>query len=139
MVATAGGSQSFAPEMTGRASQRVALEKALRQALEEGGLALDRLEVDQAFVRDLLGDRDDVAIVDHPGIRPLAQAARGRRGNVETEARLQFLKTRGCDEIQGYGLSRPVSRAVAGAAAPGSRLIRASRCRPLPRSPFGSP
>jgi hypothetical protein len=57
--------------MTGWASQRVALEKALRQALE-GGLALDRLEVDQAFVRDLLGDRDDVAIVDHPGTRRLA-------------------------------------------------------------------
>jgi hypothetical protein len=73
VVATAGGSQSFAPEMTGRASQRVALEKAMR-------LALDRLEVDPAFVRDLLGDRDDVAIVDHPGTRPLAQAPRGRRG-----------------------------------------------------------
>lgn len=138
MVATAGGSQSFAPEMTGRASQRVALEKVLRQALEEGGLALDRLEVDQAFVRDLLGDRDDVAIVDHPGTRPLAQAPCGRRGTWRLRPGSSS-KTRGCDEIQGYGLSRPVSRAVAGAAVPGSRLIRASRCRPLPRSPFGSP
>jgi hypothetical protein len=65
VVATAGGSQSFAPEMTGRASQRVALEKAMR-------LALDRLEVDQAFVRDLLGDRDDVAITMSPSSTILA-------------------------------------------------------------------
>jgi hypothetical protein len=65
-------------EMTGRASERVALEDTLRQALEEGGLPLDRPEVDQAFVRDLLGDQDDVAIVDHPGTRPLAQAPCGR-------------------------------------------------------------
>jgi diguanylate cyclase (GGDEF)-like protein/PAS domain S-box-containing protein len=73
--------------------------------------AVDKLKIDQSFVRELTVDRDDQAIVTaivqmaHSlGMTTIAEG-------VETEAQRDFLRERGCDELQGYLFSRPLAPA----------------------------
>jgi diguanylate cyclase (GGDEF)-like protein/PAS domain S-box-containing protein len=70
---------------------------------------IDKLKVDQSFVRDLSTDADDASIVQTiismgHGLR-LKVIAEG----VETAEQLAFLKKRGCDEIQGFYFSKPLT------------------------------
>lgn len=72
-------------------------------------LSVDKLKIDQSFVRDLVEDADDAAI-----IRAIIQLGHTMQlsviaEGVETEAQLAFLKSNGCDEAQGYLFSRPVA------------------------------
>ncbi len=69
---------------------------------------IDRIKLDQSFVRDLPGDKDDAAIA-------MAVIAMGRSleliviaEGVETEEQLAFLKDRDCDQLQGFLFSRPL-------------------------------
>jgi EAL domain-containing protein (putative c-di-GMP-specific phosphodiesterase class I) len=72
-------------------------------------LAVDTLKIDQSFVRDMLEDQGDHAIVQ--GIIALAKAfemgvvAEG----VENEAHFQALLQMGCEVGQGYGIARPMT------------------------------
>lgn len=70
---------------------------------------IDKLKIDQGFVFDMLEDEDDAAIVDAVitlarslGLKTLAEG-------VETHAHLLALQEKGCDFMQGYYFSRPVS------------------------------
>lgn len=71
-------------------------------------LPLHALKIDQSFVRDLTFDSDDAAIV--TSIIAMAKSmnlvvvAEG----VETAEQLEFLKTRRCEEVQGYYFSKPL-------------------------------
>ncbi|MEO7937407.1 MAG: EAL domain-containing protein [Burkholderiaceae bacterium] len=67
-----------------------------------------KLKIDRTFVRDVTDDADDKAIVGaiismarSLGVRTLAEG-------VETAGQLEFLRHRGCDEVQGYYISKPV-------------------------------
>jgi len=71
-------------------------------------LPAETLKIDQSFVRDMLTDSADRAIVQ--GIIALAHAF-GRKivaEGVETEAHCHVLIEMGCDIGQGYGIARPM-------------------------------
>jgi len=66
------------------------------------------LKIDQSFVRDMLDDVDDLAIL--KGVIGLAQAFRREviAEGVETIAHGTALLQLGCDLAQGYGIARPM-------------------------------
>jgi len=71
-------------------------------------MPIDGLKIDRSFIRNLLEDAQDQAIVmaiasmaRHLGLRLVAEG-------VETADQLSFLRALGCDEIQGYYVSRPL-------------------------------
>ena len=69
---------------------------------------IDRLKIDQSFVRDLTSDPDDAAIV-----RAIIQMAQSLNlqtiaEGVETAEMAQQLRAYGCDQAQGYHYARPM-------------------------------
>ncbi|MCK9200392.1 MAG: EAL domain-containing protein [Gallionella sp.] len=72
------------------------------------GLPVDVLKIDQSFVRDMLEDKGDMAIVQ--GIIALAQAFDRQTvaEGIETEAHYRALLDMGCELGQGYGIARPM-------------------------------
>jgi len=73
------------------------------------GLPVDTVKIDRSFVRDVVMDGDDASIT--TAIILMAKALRLRvvAEGVETEEQMEFLSTRGCDEIQGFLFSPPVT------------------------------
>lgn len=69
---------------------------------------LDVLKIDQSFVREMFDDRAAMAIVD--SIISLAQALglNSIAEGVETVEQRDWLKTHGCDSLQGYLIARPM-------------------------------
>jgi diguanylate cyclase (GGDEF)-like protein len=66
------------------------------------------LKIDQSFVRDMLVDPDDLAILE--GVLGMARAFRREviAEGVESEAHGQRLLDLGCEQAQGYGIARPM-------------------------------
>jgi diguanylate cyclase (GGDEF)-like protein len=81
---------------------------------------IDKLKIDRVFIDEIVSRPEDASIV--RAIVSLAHSLRLKvvAEGVETPAQLDFLKTAGCDEYQGYHFSRPLP------AADFERLIRES-------------
>jgi diguanylate cyclase (GGDEF)-like protein/PAS domain S-box-containing protein len=78
-------------------------------------LPVDVVKIDQTFIRELLDNSEDLAIVE--GIVSLARIFRLRvvGEGVETPEHGVMLMRLGCDQAQGYGIARPMPAAeVAG-------------------------
>jgi EAL domain-containing protein (putative c-di-GMP-specific phosphodiesterase class I) len=71
-------------------------------------LPAELLKIDRSFVRDMLDDPDDLAILD--GVIRLAQAFRRSviAEGVETDAHCQALLKLGCELGQGFAIARPM-------------------------------
>lgn len=72
-------------------------------------MPIDALKIDRSFVHDITEDGDGAEIVST--IINLAHNLKLRAvaEGVETPEQAEFLKSKGCDEIQGFLISRPVS------------------------------
>jgi len=72
-------------------------------------LSANTIKIDQTFVRDLLDDPNDYSIID--GVIGLAKAFNREviAEGVETTNHGLMLLTMGCNEAQGYGISRPLT------------------------------
>ncbi|HEX2668786.1 MAG TPA: GGDEF domain-containing phosphodiesterase, partial [Gammaproteobacteria bacterium] len=69
---------------------------------------LDKIKIDQSFVRDIGVDADDAAIVTAIiGMARNLKVSAVAEG-VETRAQWEFLKAHGCDGMQGYLFSKPL-------------------------------
>lgn len=70
---------------------------------------VDRLKIDQSFIRDMANNQEDAIIV--KSVIDLAHQLNIHviAGGVETEDQLTILREQQCDEIQGYIICRPTS------------------------------
>ena len=71
-------------------------------------LPIDSLKVDRTFVRGIEADLDDAAIIKAVIAMAHGLKLRVTAEGVENEGQLQTLRKLGCDEYQGYLLSKPL-------------------------------
>ncbi|MCW9029284.1 MAG: GGDEF domain-containing phosphodiesterase, partial [Kangiella sp.] len=71
--------------------------------------AVNKLKIDQSFIKDIVADIDDQAIV--TAIIQMAHSLHKTTiaEGVETQEQLELLRNKGCEEIQGYWYSRPLT------------------------------
>jgi EAL domain-containing protein (putative c-di-GMP-specific phosphodiesterase class I) len=69
---------------------------------------VNTLKIDQAFITDIVRDRNDTAIV--TSILSMAESLHLKvvAEGVETKEQLDLLKKMGCEEVQGYYFSKPL-------------------------------
>jgi len=73
--------------------------------------SVDKLKIDQSFVRDIPTDPNDRALAAMIIAMAHASGMRVTAEGVETDEQLDFLRREGCDEIQGFLVSKPVPAA----------------------------
>jgi EAL domain-containing protein (putative c-di-GMP-specific phosphodiesterase class I) len=72
-------------------------------------LPLDRLKIDQSFVKEILNDQDDAAIAQMIITLSQNMGLEVSAEGIENQAQLAYLEDLGCHVYQGYLFSRPLS------------------------------
>ena len=77
-------------------------------------MPIDALKVDRSFVNDIFGEDDQVTDEGAEIVSTIINLAHNLKlkaiaEGVETAAQAAFLQSKGCDEVQGFLISRPVS------------------------------
>jgi EAL domain-containing protein (putative c-di-GMP-specific phosphodiesterase class I) len=67
-----------------------------------------KLKIDQSFVQGVTEDAEDQAIVAAIVSMARSLGMRTIAEGVETAAQMEFLRAKGCDEVQGYWFGRPL-------------------------------
>jgi diguanylate cyclase (GGDEF)-like protein len=85
---------------------------------------IDKLKIDQSFIKELMTRAEDASIV-----RAIISLAHGLQlkvvaEGVETPEQLEFLKSLGCDQYQGYYFSEPLRAAAFGELVRNQQLTR---------------
>ncbi len=73
----------------------------------------DKIKIDQSFIRDISDQQNSVAIISAVVGLGRSMGMTTTAEGVETQGQLLYLRREGCDEIQGYLLSQPVSAEAA--------------------------
>jgi diguanylate cyclase (GGDEF)-like protein/PAS domain S-box-containing protein len=86
--------------------------------------SIDRIKIDRSFIRDILTDPEDAAIV-----RAIIQMARSLNlktlaEGVETREQLDYLRNEHCEEVQGYYYARPLPPDTVSALVGNDRKLR---------------
>lgn len=71
--------------------------------------SVDKLKIDQSFVRDIPGNSDSITIVSAILAMTKEMHVKTVAEGVEKIEQLEFLKSKGCDYIQGYYFSKPLN------------------------------
>lgn len=69
---------------------------------------IDKLKIDQSFVRDIPGNNDSISIISAIIAMAKEMHVKTLAEGVETEEQLLLLQEKGCDYIQGYYFSKPL-------------------------------
>ena len=69
---------------------------------------IDRLKIDQAFVRNLEKNSDNGAIATAIIAMASSMNMKVTAEGVETNVQLDFMKNKSCNDVQGYYLSKPL-------------------------------
>jgi EAL domain-containing protein (putative c-di-GMP-specific phosphodiesterase class I) len=72
-------------------------------------LPFDTLKVDRSFIRDIVDDPDDLALVTAAISMANALGLKVIAEGVETQEQLKILNALNCHQVQGYFFSKPVS------------------------------
>ncbi|MEZ5763090.1 MAG: EAL domain-containing protein [Xanthobacteraceae bacterium] len=68
----------------------------------------DKIKIDQTFVRDLMKNPDNLAIVKAIASLGISLGIATTAEGVETEEQMRYLDLEGCTEVQGYLYSKPI-------------------------------
>ncbi|AQS64736.1 putative signaling protein [Rhizobium rhizogenes] len=72
------------------------------------GVPFDKIKIDRSFLRDITSDRDALAIVEFVvGVGRSLRMTTIAEG-IETEEQYECVRRLGCDQVQGYLISRPL-------------------------------